>query len=449
MTKRPERPNKTVPLHHIIGCILNHRQYYPYHLVNSHSFCPMETTTTNDDSGAASDTSPRHRVGRYVFALVFLAGAVLGTTLSEMRPAFLRSPSDTFKKEAKGSSRSWTITPQQQKIHGTITPQHEKIHEWSFPASANTSNGYFYRNRSQMTYEFNSTVQFIFTVGLEGTGHHLMGIIAGRSPATQQLKSFHIWNEKVGFLQNELFSHAYNKAGRTGIWNAHCVTQSSASVLEGNIVEKLKQIEAQTKTMMAQNSTQKTIPLALNTATVATGGKKYGEVSYPNFLGACRQLNYPDLNLLYNACRKAKVDCLHVYLHRHPMEILNSVVSRGFSSNDTSSMQMYITDLRVMANQMRMHASKTLGCFGFFSEDPNDTYWVEAQKDLWAWTNASEHKRFMDSIFQKPKHLKFTNEQQFQQWLLNSDHGPYVQSWWNGHRHAIQTCRQAVKGVGI
>jgi hypothetical protein len=237
-----------------------------------------------------------------------------------------------------------------------------------------------------------------------------------------------------------------------GIWNAHCAPRKKAAELEQAIVEKLKGIEAQVKIRArkyishVQNRTGQrvTMPLPLNTAPAYKGGR-FGEVSYPNYMGNCRPLNYPDLNLLYNACRKAKVDCLQLYVYRHPFDILKSISRRGFGKSNAVSMQLYIEDLHVIANQIRMHASKTLGCFGFFGDDPNDNYWLEAQKDLWAWDDADDYKKYIEAIYKDPRHDNITAEEKVRKWLSSSRQTPYIKSLWKMHQQAVQACRHAVK----
>jgi hypothetical protein len=396
------------------------------------------------------DDSPRNlRVHRISHFFVLLAGVVFGATMLDMKNVALPSPTNNSIKEKVIVGISENHSHEQElPYHSSGTkPSYREIHEWTFPDTNVNSDGYLYRNRSQMFYEFNSTVQFIFTVGLEGTGHHLMGSIASQSPAIRRLKKLDIWS-KVGALQARLF----NQQHLSGLWNAHCAPKMPVSEIEEDLVKRLRGIEAHANQMLAQQqqngtsvATRTTLPLPLNTVH-ANGAGRYGEVSYPNFLGACRPLNYPDLNLLYNACHKAQVDCSQVYLYRHPLEILNSIVRRGYDNSESSTMQMYIADLHVMANQIRMYSSKTLGCFNFFSEDPNDMYWLEAQRDLWAWSNAGKYKTFMDSVYRKPEHSEYTNEERFHQLLDESPHSPYLKSWWDAHQQVIQLCRQAAKG---
>jgi hypothetical protein len=107
-------------------------------------------------------------------------------------------------------------------------------------------------------------------------------------------------------------------------------------------------------------------------------------------------------------------------------------------------MQLYITHLRIISNQLRMHASKVLGCFGLFSEDPKEAFWLDSQRDLWSWENKTEHAKAMAKIYQKPHHSNLTNEERMSDWLKGSEHAPYLQSWWNVHEQTLKVCRQAV-----
>lgn len=407
--------------------------------------------------GDASSSLTRHGGRRHFLVVLLMSGAVFGSMLWEMCQEPLKHGSQG--KDIMGNLRSSVHAS----CHWCIGPQQDQHLPWSFrgeddsPDTETHSPGrdYYYINRSNMVLEFNSTVQFIFTVGLEGTGHHLMGSIAKESPAVRRLKQFGIWDTMVGPLHHVLFSHYLPWKDRDiGIWNAHCTSHRKAAELEHAVVEKLKNIEAQVKRRArnyidsAQNLTGRrvTLPLPLNTVKAENGGR-VGQVSYPNYMGNCRDLNYPDLNLLYNACRKAKVDCLQVYVYRHPFDILQSISRRGFGKSNAVSMQLYIEHLHVIANQIRMHASRTLGCFGFFSDEPQDKYWVDAQRDLWAWDDADEYRKSMEAIYKDPRHDNITEEEKAHKWLASSRQKPYIVSLWKMHQHVIQTCRHAVKEI--
>jgi hypothetical protein len=325
------------------------------------------------------------------------------------------------------------------------------VDEWTFFPESNSIPPNAYRKRSQMNLKFNSTVQFIFAMGLEGTGHHLSGEITRLSPAMNRLIDANIWLQHVPQLHKALYWH-YDPRDASldvGIWNAHCPThRKDAAMLESRIVERLRIIEARGQNWTQSNHSNadyRHFPLPVNTVTVMPQSR-YGEVSYPNWDGPCRPLAYPDINLLYRACEIAQVDCFHFYIHRPPLDLLRSVVNRGFSGNDTSTMQLYITNLHVLTNQLRMYSSKTLGCFGFLGMDRG---WMTAQQDLWDF----EHDRYQEiigSFYRPPVAKNRTHVQQVQQWMKETEHGPYLQSWWKAHQHAIETCRRPiVDGAGF
>lgn len=323
------------------------------------------------------------------------------------------------------------------------------IDQWSVvsPADASLPQN-VYQERSKASLSFNSTVQFIFTMGLEGTGHHLIGSIARRSPFVDHIQTAYVWLNQVAKLQKGLYWHHYRGGADVdvGIWNAHCPDhRKDASRLEDELVENLRNVEEQVKTSMsANNFTANTkFPIPLNTVDANAKGSRVGEISYPNYLGPCRPLAYPDLSILYRACDKARVDCFHVYIHRNPFEILRSVVRRGFSTNDTSSMQLYTTHLYVLANQLRMHPERTLGCFALFGMDSD--VWMKGQKDLWDF----EHDQFlklMKNLYKPPSKKNQTHAEQISQWIDETEDGPYLMAWWRAHSLAIENCRRAVKG---
>lgn len=235
-----------------------------------------------------------------------------------------------------------------------------------------------------------------------------------------------------------------------------------SSTLQASIVSQLTSIEHHAQTMLQQDLEQRKqnqhpdsyrrykVPFPVNS--VPAGAKFSGEISYPNFLRDCRPLNFPDLNLFYDACQQAKVDCLQLYIYRHPVDILQSVMSRGYVRNtqDLATMQLYMTSLTVMANQLRMYADKTLGCFGFFETNPKEQdYWKEAQLDLWEWhRDIPRYRKFLQTAYRAPNNnsSKLYDGESSSMWWKNSEQSPYMKTWWNIHQHVIDVCKSAVKG---
>jgi len=100
------------------------------------------------------------RSGILVFVFI-LAGAILTSTMMEMESASLQFSTIGPKRKYKNGSEA--------DRDARTRVRYQEVQEWTFSASENsTTNGRYFRSRSQMRYEFNSTVQFIFIMGLEG-----------------------------------------------------------------------------------------------------------------------------------------------------------------------------------------------------------------------------------------------------------------------------------------
>ena len=67
--------------------------------------------------------------------------------------------------------------------------------------------------------KYNSTLQFVLIVGLEGTGHRFVGSIAKNSPDLKRLEEWNLHPNELGKLHESLFD---NKKPWKGMWNAHC-----------------------------------------------------------------------------------------------------------------------------------------------------------------------------------------------------------------------------------
>jgi hypothetical protein len=90
----------------------------------------------------------------------------------------------------------------------------------------------------------------------------------------------------------------------------------SPSLLQSRHVKTLAGI--QTMADSDENTTSTKSPLLsfpVNTLPAPGTGVTVGMVSYASFGGSCRKLNNPSLDLFYNACDKAQVDCRHVDMY--------------------------------------------------------------------------------------------------------------------------------------
>eukprot|EP00934_Nitzschia_sp_Nitz4_P003146 Nitzschia sp. Nitz4//scaffold25_size161228//2355//3512//NITZ4_002408-RA/size161228-processed-gene-0.31-mRNA-1//1//CDS//3329544520//3136//frame0 len=308
-----------------------------------------------------------------------------------------------------------------------------------------------YRNRASAQAKFGSKVQFIFTAGLEGTGHHWIGEIANHSTSIRHLRDNEIWPKLAESVQASVFQqYSTNGGGVSGLVNAHCSVENTRPFKYWkSLGEYFMEIEANATTRASPDNVElpHTIPFPINTIRES---RLFGMLSYPNFAGECRSLNYPDLNLLFSACNQAEVDCYLVYTHRHPVDILNSVSRRNYSTVDNGPIQMYTTLLNVLSSQIRNYASQTLGCFDFFSSNEDDTaVWQNAQLDLWDWKlKPKEYEQFLQENYKPPSKKAVHEEKYLLDWIKqHPESSVFMKNWWKAHKEAIETCRQATMGV--
>jgi hypothetical protein len=95
----------------------------------------------------------------------------------------------------------------------------------------------------------------------------------------------------------------------------------------------------------------------------------YGMVSYPNFGGPCRSLNYPNLDHFYHACDVAGVECKHAYIYRDPYLVLASTtVKRKFNKNALQGIHLFTSLLQIIYSQLVDHSDRTVGALAFSSQ---------------------------------------------------------------------------------
>ena len=142
-----------------------------------------------------------------------------------------------------------------------------------------------------------------------------MRSIIKASPVLQQLRGLDIFEEELGAIQNRLFN---DNTPSKALWNAHCSAEREfdkdeidLTLVRQELVYHLQRLE-----IAAKKQLQTHVHVPLNTVSTGKRIRDYGMASYPSFYGACRKLNFPSLDLLYQACDLAKVDCGHVYIHR-------------------------------------------------------------------------------------------------------------------------------------
>ena len=370
-----------------------------------------------------------------------------------------------------------------------------------------TTSDSFHRLHQNTSRPFrDSKTKFVFFMGLEGTGHHLIGDMIDKSPLKASLEEWKVVPSHTVALGKAL---ALEKTLHTttmysGLFNRHCypspqkgskaasaqkrqikhdgdddqddsthtalntsednsrrrrirrqLTQVSSSRASLNrkfgqngsdritaellaklaqskqqldtkdpqidVIEQLQQmeqiIEKQREGTAATNSSSHVF-VPINTWR-RHGFELVGQLSYPNMRGLeCRKLNYPNIDLLYNACDVAKVDCVHAYLYREPHAVLRSTIgNRDMNTGVIQTIHLYISHLSILYAQLSRHASRTVGCFGFLdststSHDPEqqEKHELENKRQERNWNIFKDMLGFNNNIDGESEFASIRNE---------------------------------------
>lgn len=286
-----------------------------------------------------------------------------------------------------------------------------------------------------------------------GTGHHLLKGIVSESPALDRLRHLGIHYPLTTRLQDSL----HKEGKKTGLFNVHCHPDASRvnlTSIQQDVVTVMSEIR-----QVAENNSQvpnksirhaddigyQNIPqvVAIPVNTLQTGSTGSGEMSYPNFHGPCRKLNYPSLHLFYEACRAARVDCQHVYIYRNPYSILRSTTDkRGFNdqNNRLEAVHMYTSLLHIIYAQMTIYADRTIGCYGMLDDGEGD--WWNNVRAIFGWKNQTAFdQRTRPQFFKAHKHVPLTDQQKLE--IVPAPLQIYMDAWMTAHEQVIQLCQQS------
>ena len=298
---------------------------------------------------------------------------------------------------------------------------------------------------------YNSPARFIFFIGLEGTGHHLLKGIVSQSPSVDRLRQLQIHYDLTIPLQESLHHEKY----KNGLFNVHCQTNEkkiNTTETFNRVVTVLQQINTKAKTGEDRQLPDGNAPrhvddrgythpsrimsIPINTLQASSSS---GEMSYPNYHGDCRKLNYPNLDLFYKACEEAQVDCAHVYIYRNPFSILKSTtVNRDHNSNQKlAAIHLYTSLQNVISNQLHDYADKTVGCMGMLDGDTEGNNWWETMRQLFGWKNSTSYEISTKNKFYKSK-TPMSDIEKAQ--LVSIEYQSYMDSWIRVHERTIRLC---------
>jgi hypothetical protein len=281
-----------------------------------------------------------------------------------------------------------------------------------------TSTAITQRRTNKPQHKADAAVRFVFTIGIEGTGYHLVQsmVMAKQSPLLKRLKQVKIYPELTRRMSHLLYTQRRGNTTRpTTLWGSMtaCGNQRGIGLVEDQLVDVLQTIEC-----MAKNATMNTmgtssggasqlkqrqqppiISIPFNTMTTFPS-----MVSYPHMMNSCRQLEYPDLDIFYQVCDRANVQCEHMYIYRDPYEVLYSTtIKRNFNRNVQllPIIHLYKSMLKIIYTQLVDHASRTIGCFGMF-ERGQESQWKYQLGEILGWTNQTKYDQFFDTVYSPP-----------------------------------------------
>lgn len=231
---------------------------------------------------------------------------------------------------------------------------------------------------------------FVFIAGIEGTGHHFIESLLKESPNMMRMEELGLCSSG-GRRTGELLqlSKQFFDSRRT------------SSALFNPTESAKKNIDAETryKTVVALLSSirhkfnkqqvweGKNTDGPFHVAINANACNAVSMFSFPNYEGPDRALQNFNLDLFYNACADAKVQCKHAYIYRDPYDVIKSTgKNRGFNTISYDSIRLYTSVLQQVHSQLVSFPERNLGCFGFL-----DAKGYHLQQDwerfgrLWGW----------------------------------------------------------------
>lgn len=215
-----------------------------------------------------------------------------------------------------------------------------------------------------------AAADFVFLVAPEGSGHHFYMALFKESPAMERLKELEDAPALLKYLQGSL----YNNADMAdALFSAPCSSPSAktngTSMVE-TVSKQLQIIDAKIR-----NASVPSTMVPLNAAAVIqynVAGVETGMMSYPNYGGGCRDLQYPNLGALYYACDVAGVSCRHVILTRDPYEVIRSTTMHRHFDSKKRAMKLYTTMLDVILAQILAHPDHLAACWEYNDDVEDD-----------------------------------------------------------------------------
>ena len=203
-------------------------------------------------------------------------------------------------------------------------------------------------------------VRFLLVLGSEGSGHSYMSTVWNNSTSREVLEAV-----EGGLDEHKDLMHSlYNNLGQAGLYDWPCKPDGSRP--EAVFSSAVTHLQAmRDKVLLGLKSWRQQFPLALSEAVEvviplnSVDDVSTGMGSYPNFLGPCRALQYPDVDAPFDACTTAGVSCSFLVLLRDPKEMIYS--TRGVQEIH-SQIKLMSSMLSVIHTQAEIHLDAPHWC---------------------------------------------------------------------------------------
>lgn len=233
--------------------------------------------------------------------------------------------------------------------------------------------------------------KFVFFVGLEGTGHHLIRDIAFKSPTTKQLIA-------LGLDETH---YKLAKTNKQLMLKMPAPGTSNDTICNSMSNETTYQLFVDLLTTIASKTSTPSITIPVNCRGRGTFA------SYPFNIKRRPCFDIPNIDLFYRACNQVGVACEHIYLYRDLYSVIASTtVKRKFNRSVRFSILLYTSILEYLYTAFSNPLSKLTACWGVL--DPgatNDTVW-HPLADMYGWHNRhAEFDIFLNKLYQPPMEM--------------------------------------------
>jgi len=274
------------------------------------------------------------------------------------------------------------------------------------------------------------SIQFVFVIGLEGSGHHILRAVFPESPAFQRKEAMGL-GQVTHDLRRLVYPH--------GIWEGVCTDlaqEADGQTAFDNLVQAFQTTHQQARDANAENEP---LMIALN---ACEGGTMQ---SYPNLAGDCRPFHYPDMDALYAACDAAGVQCGHIYLYRDPYEVIHSAQRRNFNPSVIDGIKLYYSMLGVILSQLHGHPERTLACWNLLdNEQSPPSEREDRMRDLFGWKDQDAFQQKINEVIRPHTPLS----QPEREALVPSNLHVNMHSMMSAHNRVVDLCRAQVRENG-